>query len=95
MCTNLPPHTQTFDGAKQYLRDWAATMRPEYLMASTPHDFHYAGKEATATGCKGEEEREHEHVEGAGACGVTMIDRSPKARRFFVCGGWRPTTTGD
>lgn len=26
-------------GAVQYLLDWVDTMRPEYLMASTPHDF--------------------------------------------------------
>ncbi|KAL3923926.1 MAG: hypothetical protein SGILL_001360 [Bacillariaceae sp.] len=26
-------------GARQYLRDWIDTMKPEYLMASTPHDF--------------------------------------------------------
>lgn len=27
------------DGACQYLYDWIDTMKPEYLMASTPHDF--------------------------------------------------------
>lgn len=26
-------------GARQYLLDWCDTMKPEYLMASTPHDF--------------------------------------------------------
>lgn len=62
------------EGAKQYLRDWAATMQPEYLMASTPHDFHYGGKEEGGEkGIGREEEEEHGH-----ACGVTMIDRSPK-----------------
>jgi len=29
----------TLEGARQYLRDWCDTMRPEYMMASTPHDF--------------------------------------------------------
>mmetsp|Transcript_52189 Transcript_52189/g.126062 ORF Transcript_52189/g.126062 Transcript_52189/m.126062 type:complete len:374 (-) Transcript_52189:456-1577(-) len=27
------------DSARQYLYDWIDTMKPEYLMASTPHDF--------------------------------------------------------
>eukprot|EP00937_MAST-01D_sp_MAST-1D-sp2_P000815 g815.t1 len=34
-------HEQTLEGARQYLRDWAKTMEPEYLMASTPHDYVY------------------------------------------------------
>eukprot|EP00977_Amphora_coffeiformis_P021945 scaffold10087_cov166-Amphora_coffeaeformis.AAC.6 len=29
----------TLEGARQYLRDWCDIMKPEYLMASTPHDF--------------------------------------------------------
>jgi hypothetical protein len=29
----------TLDGARQYLRDWCDTMKPEYMMASTPHNF--------------------------------------------------------
>jgi len=29
----------SLEGARQYLRDWCDTMKPEYLMASTPHDF--------------------------------------------------------
>ena len=29
----------SLEGAKQYLRDWCDTMKPEYMMASTPHDF--------------------------------------------------------
>ena len=29
----------TIEGARQYLRDWCDTMMPEYMMASTPHDF--------------------------------------------------------
>jgi hypothetical protein len=29
----------TVEGARQYLRDWCDTMKPEYMMASTPHDF--------------------------------------------------------
>jgi len=27
------------EGARQFLRDWVMTMNPEYMMASTPHDF--------------------------------------------------------
>ncbi|KAG7340168.1 hypothetical protein IV203_037250 [Nitzschia inconspicua] len=29
----------SLEGARQYLRDWVDTMKPEYMMASTPHDF--------------------------------------------------------
>jgi hypothetical protein len=29
----------SIEGARQYLRDWCDTMKPEYMMASTPHDF--------------------------------------------------------
>jgi hypothetical protein len=29
----------SLEGARQYLRDWIDTMNPEYVMASTPHDF--------------------------------------------------------
>lgn len=29
----------TLEGARQYLRDWCDVMKPEYMMASTPHDF--------------------------------------------------------
>lgn len=29
----------TLDGARQFLRDWCDVLNPEYLMASTPHDF--------------------------------------------------------
>ena len=29
----------TLEGARQYLRDWCDTMKPEYMMASTPRDF--------------------------------------------------------
>mmetsp|Transcript_6656 Transcript_6656/g.19163 ORF Transcript_6656/g.19163 Transcript_6656/m.19163 type:complete len:480 (-) Transcript_6656:389-1828(-) len=29
----------TLEGARQFLRDWCDTMQPEYVMASTPHDF--------------------------------------------------------
>ncbi len=27
------------EGARQFLHDWCDTMKPEYMMASTPHDF--------------------------------------------------------
>ncbi len=30
---------ETLEGAKQYLRGWCETMKPEYLMASTPKEF--------------------------------------------------------
>lgn len=29
----------TLEGARQYLRDWCDTMKPEYMMASTPHQM--------------------------------------------------------
>jgi hypothetical protein len=32
-------YDNTIEGARQYLRDWCDTMSPEYMMASTPHDF--------------------------------------------------------
>lgn len=34
----------SFEGARQYLRDWCDTMKPEYVMASTPHDFALASE---------------------------------------------------
>ena len=35
----LSGYDVTLEGARQYLRDWCDTMKPEYMMASTPHDF--------------------------------------------------------
>lgn len=32
---------ETLEGARQYLRQWAATYKSEYMMASTPHDWRY------------------------------------------------------
>jgi hypothetical protein len=32
-------YDKTIEGAKQYLRDWCDIMKPEYVMASTPHNF--------------------------------------------------------
>lgn len=32
-------YESSLEGARQYLRDWVDTMKPEYMMASTPHDF--------------------------------------------------------
>lgn len=32
-------YDNTVEGAKQYLHDWCDTMKPEYMMASTPHNF--------------------------------------------------------
>ena len=34
----------TLEGARQFLRDWIETVRPEYLMASTPHNFTLEGE---------------------------------------------------
>lgn len=40
----------TLEAARQYLRDWCDTMMPEYMMASTPHDFVFQeGSLATTT----------------------------------------------
>jgi hypothetical protein len=36
---------KTIDGAKQYLNEWIDVMKPEYMMASTPHDFVLKEKE--------------------------------------------------
>ena len=30
---------KTIEGAKKYLNEWCDVMKPEYMMASTPHDF--------------------------------------------------------
>lgn len=38
------------EGARQYLRDWCDTMKPEYMMCSTPHDF--VLREGTLAGVK-------------------------------------------
>lgn len=32
-------YEESLSGARQYLRDWVDTIQPEYMMASTPHDF--------------------------------------------------------
>jgi hypothetical protein len=32
-------YEMSLSGARQYLRDWVDTIQPEYMMASTPHDF--------------------------------------------------------
>ena len=40
----------TLEGARQYLRDWCEVMKPEYMMASTPHDF--VLREGTVAGVK-------------------------------------------
>jgi len=31
----------TFEGAREYLRRWAGILKPEYMMASTPGDWHF------------------------------------------------------
>lgn len=36
---SLNGYKNTLEGAKQYLRDWVDTMKPEYMMASTPKEF--------------------------------------------------------
>jgi hypothetical protein len=40
----------TLEGARQYLRDWCDTMKPEYMMASTPH--HMVMPEGSLAGVK-------------------------------------------
>jgi len=39
---------ESLEGAKQYLRKWVATYKPEYMMASTPHDWRYPEPPAVA-----------------------------------------------
>jgi len=41
---SLSGYEQTLAAARQYLRDWAATMKPEYMMASTPKGFDWQPK---------------------------------------------------
>lgn len=36
-------YDKTIEGAKQYLHDWIDIMKPEYMMASTPHNFVFDG----------------------------------------------------
>ncbi|CAE8711720.1 unnamed protein product [Polarella glacialis] len=40
---------ETLEGAKQYLRKWAQIYKPEYMMASTPHDWRYPEPAAAAS----------------------------------------------
>jgi len=51
----------TAEGAKSYLKDWVETMKPEYLMASTPHDFAFDDDPMAAF--------------AACSCGVTTVKR--------------------
>mmetsp|Transcript_41549 Transcript_41549/g.60932 ORF Transcript_41549/g.60932 Transcript_41549/m.60932 type:complete len:704 (+) Transcript_41549:1403-3514(+) len=39
MALTLSGYDHTLEGARQYLRDWCDTINPEYMMASTPHNF--------------------------------------------------------
>ena len=43
----------TLEGARQYLHDWCDIMKPEYMMASTPHDFVLADKSGTSAQAPG------------------------------------------
>jgi len=40
---------ESLEGAQDYLRKWAKTYKPEYMMASTPHDWRYPEPAAAAT----------------------------------------------
>lgn len=83
-CLTAANYPQTLEGARQYLRDWAETMQPEYLMASTPHDFQYAGKEGDGGSCQSSKDGKKGGQEGIGqGCGVTMIDKSPKGAELL------------
>lgn len=39
----------SLEDARKYLHDWCDTMKPEYLMASTPHDFSLSPSEGGGT----------------------------------------------
>lgn len=39
MALKASGYDTSLDGARQFLKDWVITMRPEYVMASTPHTF--------------------------------------------------------
>jgi len=40
---------ESLDGAKEYLTKWARIYKPEYMMASTPHDWRYPDPPAAAS----------------------------------------------
>eukprot|EP00438_Fugacium_kawagutii_P003232 Skav228675 [mRNA] locus=scaffold3331:3514:6876:+ [translate_table: standard] len=40
---------ESLEGAKGYLRKWADIYKPEYMMASTPHDWRYPDPPAAAS----------------------------------------------
>ena len=42
-------YPETIEGAKNFLRDWAKTMKPIYLMASTPAGFSYGYDDFAST----------------------------------------------
>lgn len=42
-------HGTRLEDARKYLHDWCDTMKPEYLMASTPHDFSLPKSEGGGT----------------------------------------------
>ncbi|KAM3577219.1 hypothetical protein VYU27_000901 [Nannochloropsis oceanica] len=79
-CLKEAGYPLTLEGARQYLRDWATTMQPEYLMASTPHDFHFAEKEDRGR-WSSSSRNGHEH--GEEGCGVTMLDTSPRGAELL------------
>ena len=62
----------SLEGARQYLRDWCDTMQPEYVMASTPHDF--VVKEGTIAGVSKSGVNEDAMKEPFAFVGATSID---------------------
>jgi len=42
-------YSTSLEDARKYLHDWCDTMKPEYLMASTPHDFSLPPSEGGGT----------------------------------------------
>jgi len=46
-------YPETMDGARDYLREWCDVMEPEYMMASTPHDFVLREGSLATTGADG------------------------------------------
>jgi len=47
-------HEESLEGARTYLREWAKLMEPEYLMASTPHDYAYEPSDGSGADKTGE-----------------------------------------
>jgi hypothetical protein len=69
----------SIEGARQYLRDWCDIMKPEYMMASTPHDFAFDGGDLAKIPASGGVNMEAMKQPGAFAQSVGAESCSPVA----------------